>query len=73
MLHLLATPKMALILAGGAPVGALAMGYVTALTGPRHAAIYPAAAMLVVLAFLVRRSALWRHTAGPGRVAGRRP
>jgi MFS family permease len=59
--------------AGGAPVGALAMGYVTALTGPRHAAIYPAAAMLVVLAFLVRRSALWRHTAVPDRVAGLRP
>jgi MFS family permease len=47
--------------AGGSPVGALAMGYVTAITGPRQAAIYPAAAMVVVLAFLFLRSALWRH------------
>jgi len=57
---------------GGAPIGALAMGYVTALTGPRPAAIYPAAAMIVVLVFLFLRSALWRHTAAPDRLAGSR-
>jgi MFS family permease len=50
--------------AGGTPVGALGMGYLTAITGPRQAAIYPAAAMVVVLAFLFLRSALWRHAAG---------
>lgn len=48
--------------AGGAPVGALAMGYLVALSGPRLAAIYPAAGMVVVLAFLFARSGLWRHT-----------
>ena len=58
--------------AGGSPVGALGMGYVTAITGPRQAAIYPAAAMLVVLAFLVLRSALWRHTPGLDALAGSR-
>jgi MFS family permease len=49
--------------AGGTPLGALGMGYLTAITGPRQAAIYPAAAMAVVLAFLFLRSALWRHAA----------
>ena len=49
--------------AGGAPVGALAMGYLVALTGPRLAAIYPAAGMVVVLIFLFLRSTLWRHAA----------
>jgi MFS family permease len=49
--------------AGGAPVGALAMGYLVALTSPRLAAIYPAAGMVVVLGFLFLRSGLWRHTA----------
>jgi len=49
--------------AGGAPVGALAMGYLVALTGPRLAAIYPAAGMVVVLGFLFLRSGLWRHAA----------
>ena len=48
--------------AGGAPVGALGMGYLVALTGPRLAAIYPAAGMVVVLGFLFLRSRLWRHT-----------
>ena len=48
--------------AGGAPVGALGMGYLVALTGPRLAAIYPAAGMVVVLGFLIARSGLWRHT-----------
>jgi MFS family permease len=61
--------------AGGTPVGALGMGYLTAITGPRQAAIYPAAAMVVVLAFLFLRSALWRHTSTPERLAAspRRP
>jgi predicted MFS family arabinose efflux permease len=49
--------------AGGAPVGALAMGFLVALSGPRVAALYPAAGMVVVLAFLFLRSALWRHAA----------
>jgi MFS family permease len=49
--------------AGGAPVGALGMGYLVALTGPRLAAIYPAAGMVVVLGFLFARSNLWRHAA----------
>ena len=49
--------------AGGAPFGALGMGYLTAITGPRQAAVYPAAAMAVVLAFFFLRSALWRHAA----------
>jgi MFS family permease len=49
--------------AGGAPVGALAMGYLAALTGPRLAAVYPAAAMAVVLGLLILRSGFWRHTA----------
>jgi hypothetical protein len=48
--------------AGGAPVGALGMGYLVALTGPRTAAISPAAGMVVVLGFLIARSGLWRHT-----------
>jgi len=61
--------------AGGTPVGALGMGYLTAITGPRPAAVYPAAAMIAVLAFLFLRSSLWRHTAASYRLAGspRRP
>lgn len=48
---------------GGAPIGALGMGYLAAHVGPRVAVIYPAAAMLVVLALLYLRSGLWRHVA----------
>jgi len=56
--------------AGGAPVGALALGYLVVLVGPRTAAVVPAAAMTIVLAFLVVRSGLWRHaTAAPRRPA----
>jgi MFS family permease len=51
--------------AGGAPIGALGLGYLAAHAGPRQAAIYPAAAMSVVLGFLFLRSALWRHTTAP--------
>jgi MFS family permease len=56
--------------AGGTPFGALGMGYLTAITGPRPAAVYPAAAMIAVLAFLFLRSSLWRHTAASDRLAG---
>jgi MFS family permease len=48
-------------LMGGAPVGALLIGYLAALTGPRGAAVYPAGCMLLVLAGLLRRSRLWRQ------------
>jgi MFS family permease len=48
-------------LMGGAPVGALLIGYLTALTGPRAAAVYPAACMLLVLAGLLLRSRLWQQ------------
>jgi MFS family permease len=46
---------------GGAPVGALALGYLVVVVGPRTAAVFPAAAMTIVLAFLITRSGLWRH------------
>jgi hypothetical protein len=50
-------------------VGALALGYLVVLVGPRTAAVFPAAAMTIVLAFLVVRSGLWRHA----MAASRRP
>lgn len=50
-------------LMGGAPVGSLLIGYLAAFTGPRQAAVYPAAGMLLVLAGLFTRSRLWRHLA----------
>lgn len=53
--------------AGGAPVGALALGYLVVLVGPRTAAVFPAAAMTIVLAFLVVRSGLWRHATPASR------
>jgi MFS family permease len=46
---------------GGAPIGALAMGYLAGLVGPRPAAVYPAGAMILVLLFLLFRSGLWRQ------------
>jgi MFS family permease len=46
---------------GGAPVGALALGYLVVLVGPRASTVFPAGAMTIVLAFLVVRSGLWRH------------
>ena len=52
-------------LMGGAPVGALLIGYVAALTGPRGAVIYPAACMGLVLAGLLLRSRLWQQ--GPAQ------
>jgi MFS family permease len=48
-------------LMGGAPVGALLIGYLTALTGPRGAVVYPATCMLLVLAGLLLRSRLWQQ------------
>lgn len=48
---------------GGAPLGALAVGYLAAATGARPAVVYPAAAMLVVIAYLAARSRLWQHQA----------
>ena len=48
-------------LMGGAPVGALLIGYLVALTGPHGAAIYPVACMLLVLAGLLVRSRLWQQ------------
>ena len=50
-------------LMGGAPVGALLIGYLAAFTGPRGAAVYPAACMLLVLAGLLLRSRLWHQGA----------
>lgn len=50
-------------LLGGSAIGAGLMGYVAAAVGPRHAVIYPALAMLVVLAWLVTRSGLWQQDA----------
>jgi MFS family permease len=48
-------------LMGGAPVGALLIGYVAGLSGPRAAVVYPAAGMLAVLAGLLLRSRLWQQ------------
>jgi predicted MFS family arabinose efflux permease len=50
-------------LLGGSAIGAALMGYVVAAVGPRHAVIYPALAMLVVLAWLATRSGLWQQDA----------
>lgn len=57
--------------AGGAPVGALGMGYLVALTGPRLAAVFPAAGMVLVLISLFLRTSLWRHVAGRESPGGR--
>lgn len=48
-------------LMGGAPLGALLIGYLAAFTGPRAAAVYPAGCMLLVLAGLLARSRLWQR------------
>jgi hypothetical protein len=48
---------------GGAPIGALLIGYLAAFTGPRAAPVYPAACMLLILAGLFARSQLWRQGA----------
>jgi len=51
--------------AGGPRIGTLGIGRVAALTGPRQATLYPAAAMVAVLGLLLLRSGLWRRTAAP--------
>jgi hypothetical protein len=50
-------------LMGGAPIGAFLIGYLTAFAGPRAAAVYPAACMLLILAWLWSRSDLWQQRA----------
>lgn len=50
-------------LMGGAPIGALLLGYVAGFTGPRGAVVYPAGCMLLVLAVLLSRSRLWHQGA----------
>ncbi len=50
-------------LMGGAPIGALLIGYLTAFTGPRTASVYPAACMLLILGVLWSRSRLWQQGA----------
>ena len=57
-------------LMGGAPVGAVLIGYLAALAGPRGAVVYPSACMLLVLAGLLLRSRLWQQ--GEAREAGQR-
>ena len=59
--RLLATYQLAIT--GGAPVGAVVMGYLSGLAGPRLAVLWPAAAMLLVLGFLLARTRLWRQEA----------
>jgi MFS family permease len=52
--RLLATYQLAIT--GGAPVGAVAMGYLSGAVGPRSAVLWPAGAMLLVLGFLLARA-----------------
>jgi MFS family permease len=46
---------------GGAPVGALLIGYLAALLGPRRVVLIPAIVMWLVLALTGSRSRLWRQ------------
>jgi len=59
--RLLATYQLAIT--GGAPLGAVVMGYLSGLAGPRRAVFWPAAAMLLVVGFLLARTRLWRQEA----------
>jgi len=59
--RLLATYQLAIT--GAAPVGAAVMGYLSGLAGPRRAVLWPAAAMLLVVGFLLARTRLWRQEA----------
>lgn len=45
---------------GGAPIGAIAMGYLVAAVGPRLSVLFPAVAMLFVMTGLLLRSGIWR-------------
>lgn len=45
---------------GGAPLGALLMGFIARAVGARASVVYPAVAMLVVLLYLLLRSRLWQ-------------
>ncbi len=49
---------------GGAPIGALLIGYLAKLTDVHMACIPPAVIMLGLLAFLRLRSPLWRYKFG---------
>ena len=42
---------------------AVVMGYLSGLAGPRRAVLWPAAAMLLVVGFLLARTRLWRQEA----------
>ncbi|MFP3943310.1 MAG: MFS transporter [Alphaproteobacteria bacterium] len=48
--------------AGGAPVGAVLMGYLVNHLGAYTAALFPAAAMLVIAAILIWRSQIWSYS-----------
>jgi Transmembrane secretion effector len=48
---------------GGAPLGALAVGYLAGLVGPRRVTLFPAIAMWLVLAIVANRSRLWNQAA----------
>ena len=52
---------------GGAPVGAVAMGYLAAAVGARASVLIPALAMLLVLAGLRLRSTLWQQGSATSR------
>ena len=67
--RILAVFQLGLI--GGAPLGAVLIGYVAGAVGPRHATIYPALAMLVVLLWLATRSGLWRASTFTSAAGGR--
>ena len=48
---------------GGMSIGALAVGYVVAAVGARNAALVPAAAMALVLFYVLSTTKLWSITA----------
>ena len=58
-------------LVGAAPLGAVVLGYVAALLGIVHAIVWPAVAMLVVVASLLARSPLWGQRALGGLESAR--